>query len=223
MADKAPVISTPGQKKAEASAANFLAIAILVTLIVVVISGVLLKGRWSAYQLNSKVSKADTTTLDNLKANLSSYDNLQQTYQMLTADGRARLTLDSLPVKPDITSLATALSNEASQAGVNLQSVAMVDSNGTSISSTTGTAVAASTAPAAPSSGPVPMNVSVSFSGAYASVIQFLKTLEQSSRPIRATNVTIGGGDGGKATVTLTLVTYYEPPVKPQPTTEVIK
>ena len=222
MADtqKQPAFATPMQKKNDASAANFLAIMILVSLIAVIVSGVLLKGRWSAFQMNQRVSGKETTTLDNLQADQSTYQNLLPTYQLYTADGRSKLIMDALPTSVDITALATALSTEADQSGVTLQSVS---NDQAKTSATTAPAAAVPQQPAASTGQPIPVNITVIFSGQYAAVIHFLKTIEQSVRPIRVTKVTLGGGEGNTASANIQLTTYYAAKADLKPTTEVVK
>jgi hypothetical protein len=202
-------LKTQGQKKAEISTANFITAAVLVTFVVVVVAGLMLKGRWSAFELNNKVSAKKAVAVTTLQDDLTAYNNLESTYQTLVEKKEDTLILDSLPTTPDITQLATALDQQASESGVILSNVA-ADTSG------------AGKAPATAAAGAIPVNVTLSVSGPYASVMGYLKTIEQSARPMRVTNVGLNGG-ANSVTAAISLTTFYAPIANVQMTTETVK
>jgi hypothetical protein len=199
-------LKTQGQKKAEMSTANFITVAVLVTFLVVVGAGILLKGRWSAFQLNNKVSAKKSTAIVTLQNDLTAYNSLESTYRDLVGKREDVLILDALPTTPDLTGLSAALDQQASQSGVALLSVA----NDTSTD--TGTATTASGT----------VNVVLTVTGSYTSVMNYLKTLEQSARPMKVTNVALSG-TATATNASISLTTYYSPAAKVEMTTESVK
>jgi Tfp pilus assembly protein PilO len=202
----AEAVVSQNQKKAETSTANFMALAILVTLVVVVVAGILIKGRIGAYALNSRVSSKKAQAISTLQSDVTAYNTLEPTYRDLVSKGEDQLILEALPTTPDITALAAALDAQGSQSGVQVQSV----------STSTATTLPGNVA------GATPMNVSVSATGSYSQLMQFLKTIEQSARPMKVSSVNLSG-TANAVSASLSILTYYAPAANPQMTTEVVK
>lgn len=174
------------------STSNLIAAALLVGVLSVVLALIIGRMLLSSMMLNARVigkksaaSKQISTNYDNLKKLQGDYSALGATREIITT---------SLPSQPALPQLWAMMENIANSSGVSTSSVgsvAMADAE-------------------APAGGPVQqLPITVTVQGSYAAIQQYLKNIEQSTRPLRVTNVTLSGTDT-TVQASLTVVTYYQ-------------
>jgi hypothetical protein len=184
------------------SANNLLIVLILITLIVVGVTGILGKNLVKTIIRDTKVvnakQKADqqlTTDLDNAPSLISSFQSL---------GSQATIITDSLPVTSDLPGLISTLENMAGTSGVRLKSVDPTQTFGALAPATGTTATTTSTVPV-----PQTYVFTVNFEGNYAAIQKLLGTIEISARPILVQSIQLIG-TGNDITGTMNLQTYYQ-------------
>lgn len=191
------IVAAPRSKaveKREVSANNYIAVLIVVTVLVVLISAYFAKGLIASDIRNGKVIGYQSTANNQLEAKLKAAPVLIENYRQL---GAKRDTLaHALPTDPDFPELVIIAQNMAANAGVALASVSPVDAIATTgAPSTTGAAV--------------PYQFNVEVGGTYPQIVQFFRNVELSVRPIRVVSSDFSGSDGALR-ASVTLGTYYK-------------
>lgn len=177
-----------------------------------------------AYQ--SRVIDEKTKALAQLKANNASATQLVGSYKAFVAspvniieglvegtgdrDGdNAKIVLDALPSKYDFPALATSLDKLSDGRGFTIESINGVDDElNQALITDPSTAIE------------IPFELSAS--GNFASIQDFILTLERSIRPITIRNIAIGGNDN-QLTINVAAKTYYQPEKKITVTKKVIQ
>ncbi|MBW3538210.1 type 4a pilus biogenesis protein PilO [Candidatus Parcubacteria bacterium] len=211
------------KKQSNLSNNHFILVMVLVSLVTVVLSVVIGRSLVSGILLNNKVIAKKVTADNQLKDNLAAVEQLRQEYDQL--GGRRRLILESLPVKRDVPGLASTLELIAGTSGLKLKSITPVEAAAdTAPAPPAADGNAAAPAPAA-STGedqPTPYQVALSVEGNYTSLVNFLRNLELSARPVRVTALT-ATGNSASMSADLQLSSYWQAEADLTPKTEVVQ
>jgi len=219
-----------------------IALSAIITLIVVVGSGVFAKGLIAQLILSGKVLTKKQAASDTLQRNLDARQALQANYAALGT--ASSLVLNALPNTPDFSGLSSLMESLSAQSGVQLRSiapsqtaaptqsgVAAVGSSNTTPSSSSLSQAATSgsssneqrQAQGQPSAQPPQVYAfTATVVGSYASLLQFFSHIQLSARPIRVTDISLTGGNA-QLTADMTLTTYYQPAASLKPQLETVK
>jgi hypothetical protein len=194
-------------QKTELSNNNLIIIMLLVTFLVVGITGLAANSLIRAIALNTKVLTKKSAADKQIKADVKNAPNLVEAYKALGPQGA--ILDDALPTFPDFPALLVTFENMSKDAGVFLKEVEP---------SAVVTPVASTSAPATPTGAqvtPSPQTVSytVGIKGAGTNSYQQLRTMldhiEKSARPMRITGVVVTGSSSSME-AQITLDTYYQ-------------
>jgi Tfp pilus assembly protein PilO len=176
---------------------NLLIVMLLISLLVVGVSGIVVKSLFGAISRDLKVLDAKNKADKQLTANLEAAPKLVASYQGLGATATA-LT-DALPNTADFPGLISLLENMASDAGLTLKSI--------SPTPVTGDVAVEAGSTGAPQ--PQPYSFSIAFDATYDAMLHFLGNLESSARPMRITGLQVNGS-GSALSGTLDVQTFYQ-------------
>lgn len=182
----------PSGKKISLSNNMVIAIACAVTAIVVVVSFVAGRSLVKRLTFNAEVISKKTAAKNQLNENLANIPALKQNYQTVAA--RSQLVLSSLPTSPDFTGLAGSIELITNLSGISLKSVTL-----------------GAVTPSADIDSPAPFQFTVSTSGSYTGLLQFLQNIELSARPMRVDSVNITGSTE-ETTAIVIISSYYQLP-----------
>lgn len=205
-------------KRVAIDRANFQVIlAISIASFVTVFCLIASKSILSQNNYQARVIDADKTANNQLKTNITAYNNLARSYNNFVSTStnviggsssgsgpnsgnNAVLILDALPDKYDFPALTASVQKILASAGFNVTSITGTDDELNQQSNTT-------------SSNPQPVSMPFTFSISgtnYAAISGLVTVLQQSIRPISIDTMDISGG-GNSMTVTITAHTYYQP------------
>ncbi len=203
---------------------NFVIVFVLVSLLVVGITGLVGRLLITSILRDSNVVKAKSAAVNQLSTDVSNAPKLVDAYLVLGKQGT--VLSDALPVTPDLPSLIVALESMGNSAGVTVKSVTPTVNPDSVASGTTSTSTSAtSTSPATtsvsagtPVSGtpgadmpPTPQTYqfAMDFTGTYTSLQKLLGEVELSARPMRVVGIQITGG-GPSLSGVVNIETYYQ-------------
>jgi Tfp pilus assembly protein PilO len=193
---------------------NLIIVLALASLLAVGAAGVIDKTLVDNIIRNQKVLTAKAAADDTLADDVKNAPQLVDAYTSLGALNR--VLSDALPTTANFPDVLVTIENMAGQSGVRLGSVSPANN--------TVDATAAS-APATSKDGtPLPkkLHFTVTFSSTYESLVNFMRDLELSARPMRVINVQLSGG-GSALSGQLDIETFYQDKATLPFTTEVIK
>ena len=154
---------------------------------------VIAKRSAAANQLSKNVKAANS-----LYGQFQAWDNAQESL-IGTNDKNSKIILDALPSKYDFPALATSLEgiiygsgNKGSAGGADNEAVAVQDSSN-------------------PTTIEIPLSISAN--GTFTSAQKLIQDLERSIRPMKISQITLGGNDASMQ-LSVTLTTYYQPEKK---------
>lgn len=201
---KIAVPATDTSMEENASTNRFVLAMIGVIALAVIVGGIALYYLVGQYIKQSNKNKAQDITIGLMEQKQTNIEALKPNYATITAPGAngksdADLILIAMPIDEAYDSLIAMLENMAQQSGVGIQSIAK----------------AADTAGTANS-----YNVSLSMSGSYNQILDFLSKTENSARIFDFVSMNIGGAtrSGSNVTVSATFKTYYNPAANIAPT-----
>jgi len=224
---KLPQIPT---KRLAISKANAQMVAVVgVAAFVTVFCLVAAKAVFSQNNYQARIVKAKETALDQLKQNITTYDDLASAYKAFdstatnvidgTAEGKgdndgpnSKIILDALPSKYDFPALTASIEK-------------ILDDNGLKVSSINGTDDQLNQQGNTSNPNPQPVEMPFSFTidnANYAAVGHLVNKLQLSIRPLQIDVIEISGG-GKDMTVTINAHTYYQPAKSVTITKEVVK
>lgn len=185
------------EKISKAGSTVFIAVAIAA--VIVAFSAVSIRFLWQKKNYNDRVITAKTKARDDLRTNLANIDKLAEQFPALeqSATANSKIILHALPPTYDYPALATSMQSLAQLSGVQFSGGVGDDNSASAIKSSE-------------TSSPqeIPLNLSVE--GSYDAVVQYIKNLERSIRPILISSVSYSGtNDQLKADIQAT--TYYQP------------
>jgi hypothetical protein len=185
--------------EAKLSGNNLIIVLVLVTLLVVGITGLAAKFLVASIVLDTKVIAAKSLADKNLTEDLKAGPKLVDAYNALGS--KANVLADALPNTADFPSLIVELENISGVTGVHMKTVtpAVVSA-----------VAAAGAAPAASGDVPTPQTYTytITFDGTYASLLGVLGSLETSARPMRVVGMQ-ASGVGSAMSVQLDVETFY--------------
>lgn len=182
------------------SSNNLTIILLLVSLLVVGVSGLVAKSLYSSIVRDHKVVEAKEAADKQLAENVKNAPRLVEAYAGLGT--QTRVLADALPTKEDFPSLIVTLENMSFDSGVKLKSVSP---------SQIGTDAATEEEEAVDSSVALPKvyQFSVSIDGNFVAIQKFLTDLEMSARPMRVVDMQLNGTNTSLA-AELQIQTYYQ-------------
>ena len=192
-------ITTPKQTKQQLKTGNFIAIMAVVTVLVLLGTGYLIKGLSQSLLLNQKIIAKKTVASNALQGDVTAAKNLSAEYAALGA--QVKIIDGALPGTADFSGIANAVEAMAGASGMQYKDVAA-----SSAIATTATATTTSSAPTLGTQG-----ITIGVAGSYAALNRFLGALEASVRPIRVNYVTISG-TSAQLNATIDATTYYQSP-----------
>lgn len=182
-------------QKAEQS--NFV-IFMAIPLIIIAISLVSINHFWGTRAYNKRVIGVRTDARDLAVKNVDSLDKLSQSLSDLEKQKYdSGWVLDALPSRYDFPALATSIEKLIQQNGLELESFIGQDD-----------AVNAVNEQSSPEPVDIPLTVSVT--GSYIEIQDFIQQLEASIRPIQVQEITFSGNDGTMSS-TIKMLTFYQP------------
>lgn len=192
---------------------NFVVVAVLVTLVIVVICLIIGKNLVEQFLFNNRVIGKKAAANRQLDENLENIPALLENHHGL--GDRANLVMQALPEQSDFPGLASSLELIAGQSGARLKTVSPLDTAGS-------TATSQSTPTQSSSTQPTAFAVSLAIEGNYDSIKRFLSNIELSVRPMKVTDVKLGGTTTAM-TATFELETFYQGPADMSEKTENVK
>jgi len=220
VANKPTPVSKIAAKK-ELSTNNYIAAAIAVTLIIVIVCGIIGKSMVGSLIINTKVIAGKVTAKNDLDTKLANIPTLLQNYQNL--GNTKQLIADGLPNDSDFPQIISIMQGIGTASSVNIKSIGPSVSAGTA---TTSSSSGATTAPPpsqpAAAGSPTPYVFSASVTAPYNQLVNFFHDLEISDRPMHVTSAQFSG-DSSNITADLSIQTYYQAKANVDDTTETIK
>ena len=201
-------------KRVQIDKANASIVLVLgITSFIVVSSLIFCKALLAQRSYQSKVIKAQNVAKDQLKQNIDNLSALKAQYQAFADQAQnviggsstgtgdhdgdnARIILDALPSKYDFPALATSLDKLLTNSGVKVTAINGTDDEIAQSNNS--------------STDPVDIPFTLSVTGSYAGVKNFIGLLEHSIRPIKVKNVVFAGSEND-LTVTVSASTSYRP------------
>lgn len=208
--------TSPAQKKAapskkELSANNFAALVAVGVAVIIVIAGLALNFLIREIILNSKVALAKQAAVHDLDEKIANAPKLIEAYNQLGS--RKDLIAHGLPNTADFPETVSIIESIAGASGVKTRSVSP---------RTTAVSSASAASAAATSGSAKPTQFTLTVDGPYAKIMDFIKNLEKSARPMRVTSIDFKGS-GASVSADLEMTTYYQDAVDVNDKTEVIK
>jgi len=184
-------------------------VAVLIAGVSVIIGIVAAKNMISSINFNARVLTAKTKAKKQLDANLAAIPQLLDNYNAL--GDRKQLINDALPIEPDFPQIVSLMERLSVTSGVKMKSI-----------DPTGTASATTVVGAPGGEAPVPVPFSIAVDTNYGNLLQLLKNIELSARPIKVTTISVGGTPNAMS-VSLELSSFYQPPADLTDKTETIQ
>lgn len=188
---------------------TFIVMAVLISLITLIISVAVGRVLFRKMAFNNRVLTKKSAANDQLEKNIANIESLRSNYLLL--GGRVKLIEAALPNNQDFPGLSSVLESISSQSGVKLESVSLLSPSGSDATSTTST-----------SSGPVGYGFTAKLTGSYSSVLNFVKNIELSARPLRVTAIEITGVTADLE-IEITMSSYHMQRSELTEKTEVVK
>jgi hypothetical protein len=200
---KIAVPTTDTSMEENASTNKFVFIMIGVIALSVIVGGVALYYLIGQYVKQSNKNKAQDITIGLMEKKQSDIEKLKPNYATITAPGAngksdADLILIAMPIDEAYDSLIAMLENMAQQSNVKLLTISKTaDSAGAENS----------------------YNISLSLSGSFNQILDFLSKTENSARVFDFVSMNIGGSTNSNANVTVSadFKTYFNPPANIAP------
>jgi len=183
----------------------------------------------SQYSYQSRVTKAQQSTLSILNTDKSSAQQLITSFNTFDAlnpniiggssnliqtnqDGtNSKIILDALPTSYDFPATITSFENLLNIPNLNITSLSGSDTIAPPVAApTTATGTTTATAPATSPAGPIAVPITFTVSGLYSTNISALQSLENSIRPVSITSVDFSGSDT-TSNMVVEAQTYYLP------------
>ena len=190
----------PATKTEQLSGNNLVIIILLITLLVVGVTGLVGKSLVTTIFRDKKVLDKKVTAEEQLTKDIDAAPKLVDSYQQLKE--KAGVLADALPGDPDFPSLIVTLENMTRSAGLKLKSV-------TPSQAVVADAGVAATADVSVAPAPQPYKFTIVITGSYPSLIKMLGGLETSARPMRVLDIQLTGG-GNSLTGLVDVETYYQ-------------
>ncbi len=184
-------------------------ITIMVSAIVIAFSLAILNSLYGQWRFNERLHAEKERVLDKLETNLANAKSLKSSFASLEAAGEiipgqngrpnSTVILDALPSRYDYPALATAMDVLAEESGVILDSFDGEDAE-----------TQAEVSAVEPR--PIEIEYTMSVTGSYDQINQFMQNIERSIRPISLSDVALSG----KTTElrgAFSMITYYQPTV----------
>lgn len=194
-------MATKSDQDKTLSTNNFIIIAALVSLLALMAA--VLIGRILVNQalLNTKVIQKKSAASKQLKSNLDAIGPLTSNFQNLGPT--AQIARDALPTTANFPGIVSLMENVTATSGVSLKTI---DSgvNGAPAP------VAGVTTPTTPVAGPQQTSFTASVNGNYGGLLAFLQNIEASARPMRVTDITLGGSANALQGA-FQITSYYQP------------
>ncbi len=182
---------------------NLMIVLILISLLVVGVTGLVAKTMVVTIIRDTKVIAAKTTANNTLKTDLEAAPQLVTSFESL---GNVGATISSaLPNTSDFPSLLVTMERLSLDAGVRLKSVDPAASTTGTIAGPSATASISGVTPPSPQTFPV----TITFDGTYATLGKLLGNLELSARPMRVVGLQLSG-NGSALTGSINVETYYQ-------------
>ncbi len=208
-------IKKPAPSKKELSANSFAAMVAVGTTIAVIITGFALNYLVGQVILYSKVAIAKQTAVNDLTQKIDNAPKLIEAYNQLGS--RKDLIFHGLPNTADFPEIVSIIDSMSAASAVKTTAVTPVT---TVIAGATASTSSTTATPNA--GGAQTTQFSVSVTGQYAKVLDFIKNLEKSARPMRVTAIDFKG-TGNSISADIQITSYYQSPVDINDKTEVIK
>ncbi len=183
------------------SSSNLIIVMLLITLIVVGVSGLVAKSLIGSIVRDTKVVSKESAADKQVKKDVEAAPKLIEAYGQL--GDKASVIADALPNKADFPSLIVTLENISRAAGFKLKSVAP----GAVTVATPGDTSSVADVSQAPA--PQSYKFSIAFTGTYASLTKMLGFLETSARPMRVLDMQLAGG-GSSLSGQFDVETFYQ-------------
>lgn len=167
--------------------------------VVVMFSVISMRFLWDKKNYNGRVISAKTKARDDIRSNIENLKRLAEQFPQLesSATANSKTILHALPPVYDYAALASSIDYLATVSGV------VSDTNiGEDMSATAETSATISK--------PVELPLTLSVSGSYESIRQYILNLERSLRPVHITSVEYSGSNSNLQ-ATLQATTYYQP------------
>lgn len=189
------------------STRRFVFYMIAVIVLLVIAGGYLIYWLGKAYVLQSNKNKAQDKTIGLLEQKKQDLIELKPNYDKIIAKGAngksdADLIYIAMPEDEGYKQLIAMIERMGQEAGVVIPGVNK-----------------SSGAASAGSAGPVPYNISISMTGTFAQVMDFIKKTENSSRVMDFTTLTFSGSSkGGPVSASASFTVYWQGPASIAPT-----
>lgn len=174
-------------------------IVVAIASVIVMFSIISMRFLWDKKGYNDRVIVAKTKARDEIRSNAENLDKLAEQFPELetSPSTNSQVILHALPPVYDYAALASSIDYLAMISGVRSNTSIGDDLSATAVNS-------------ASTSQPVELPLSLSVTGSYDAIKQYIVNLERSIRPIRITSVTYAGTDESLQ-ASLQAVTYYQP------------
>lgn len=189
MATKAKASQAP---KSKLSDSTFITVAVILSILALAVAVVIGRDQVAKVRLNSKVIGKKTEARDTLKDNIVNGRKLVEAHKKLGA--KAKQITTSLPNDADMSGLSNILERVASDARLRFKSIqSPIFDAEEQVDPLT----------------PLPTPLEATFEGDYAGLVNFLKGLEATSRPVVIKGVDVSGSTPSLRSV-LRMETYYQ-------------
>ena len=191
--------SIVGKKELISKANSRIFLTVAIASVVVSASLVASKILLDQRSFQSRVIDAKTEVNTQLEENIIASEDLIKSYEVFEkGDVGPEVVLDALPSKYDFAALSASVEKLVSETGIDMDSFSGEDESADAIDSL------AEPAPEA-------IEFSLSVSGSYEKIQEFLSDLERSIRPIKINSMDISKGGDDAFSLSLSLTTYYQP------------
>jgi hypothetical protein len=196
-------VAIASNKEQKLTGNNFIIVMLLISLLVVGVSGLVVKTLFTAIKRDLKVAQAKSKADKQLTQDLDNAPRLVDAFNSLGS--KKALLQDALPNTVDFPSLIVELENMTGAAGIKLKSVD--PSNVNAADSGAGSTPAPTSGSTAPS--PQAYDFSITIDTTYDNLQKFLQNLETSARPTRVVGLQVSG-NGSSLSGQMDLETYYQ-------------
>jgi len=182
---------------------------IVAMVLIVIGGGIAIYQLGKAYLYQSNKNKAQAKTISLLEEKKQNLQELKPNYEAITAKGAggksdAELILSAMPADEGYKQLIAMIERMGQEAGVQIPGVTK----------------SATTASSSSGNGDVnPYQISISMTGTFAQVMDFIKKTENSSRVMNFTTLSFNGSTkGGEIQASASFTVYWEKPANIAPT-----
>jgi hypothetical protein len=190
--------------KTQLSNNNLIIIMILVSVLVIGVSGIAVNALWKSIQLDGKVITKKSVADKQVKADVAAAPNLIESYKALGPQGA--ILEDAMPTTVDYPSLLVTFENMSKDTGLVLKDV--TPSSVLGANTTPAPASTSGSATPTPQSASYAVTLKGSGTNSYEALKSMLDHVEKSARPMTINGVTIAGSSSGISAV-ISLDTYY--------------